>query len=69
MQHNHGELSAAVELRRLFPGITDNAKARECVRSIAGWRPVVSAAGQGGSSAASGLTAGHSPVGMSTSLP
>jgi hypothetical protein len=33
-----GELSAAIELRRLFPGITDNAKARECVRSIAGWK-------------------------------
>ena len=32
-----GELSAAVELRRLFPGITDNAKARECARVIAGW--------------------------------
>src|ERR1700722_5000052 len=26
------ELSAAVELRRLFPGVTDNAQARECVR-------------------------------------
>jgi hypothetical protein len=37
-----GELSAAVELRRLFPGITDNAKARECVRSIAGWQPLSS---------------------------
>jgi hypothetical protein len=36
----HGELSAAVELRRLFPGITDNAKARECARTIAGWRPL-----------------------------
>jgi hypothetical protein len=35
-----GELSAAIELRRRFPGITDNAKARECVRSIAGWRPL-----------------------------
>jgi hypothetical protein len=35
-----GELSAAVELRRLFPGITDNARARECARSIAGWRPL-----------------------------
>jgi hypothetical protein len=23
-----GELSAAIELRRLFPGVTDNAKAR-----------------------------------------
>jgi hypothetical protein len=33
-----GELSAAIELRRLFLGITDNAKARECVRSIAGWK-------------------------------
>jgi hypothetical protein len=26
-----GELSAAIELRRLFPGVTDTAKARECV--------------------------------------
>ncbi len=34
-----GELSAAVELRRLFPGITDNARARECVRIIVDWRP------------------------------
>jgi len=35
-----GELSAAIELRRRFPGITDNAKARECARSIAGWKPL-----------------------------
>jgi len=35
-----GEFSAAIELRRLFPGITDNAKARECAQAIAGWRPV-----------------------------
>ena len=35
-----GELSAAVELRRLFPGITDNAQARECARTIASWRPL-----------------------------
>jgi hypothetical protein len=35
-----GELSAAVEVRRLFPGITDLAKARECARSIAGWQPL-----------------------------
>jgi hypothetical protein len=35
-----GELSAAVELRRLFPGISDNDKARECARTIAGWRPL-----------------------------
>ena len=35
-----GELSAAVELRRLFPGITDNVQARECARTIAGWKPL-----------------------------
>jgi hypothetical protein len=37
---NDGELSAAIELRRRFPGIVDNAKARECARSIAGWTPL-----------------------------
>ena len=35
-----GEFSAAIELRQLFPGITDNAQARECVRRIAGWWPL-----------------------------
>jgi hypothetical protein len=35
-----GELSAAIELRRRFPGITDNAKARACARNIAGWKPL-----------------------------
>ena len=35
-----GELSAAVELRRLFPGVTDNAQARECARAIAAWKPL-----------------------------
>jgi hypothetical protein len=35
-----GEVSAAVELRRLFPGITDTAQARECARTIAGWKPL-----------------------------
>jgi hypothetical protein len=35
-----GELSAAVELRRIFPGIGDMAKARECARTIAGWTPL-----------------------------
>ena len=36
-----GELSAVVELRRLFPGVTDNAQARECVRTIfAAWKPL-----------------------------
>ena len=34
-----GDLSAVVELRRRFPGITDNAHARMCARSIAGWTP------------------------------
>jgi hypothetical protein len=35
-----GELSAAIELRRLFPGITNNRQARECARVIAGWMPL-----------------------------
>jgi hypothetical protein len=35
-----GEFAAAIELRRLFPGITDNTRARECARTIAGWRPL-----------------------------
>jgi hypothetical protein len=28
-------------LRRLFPGITDNEKARACAWTIAGWKPIV----------------------------
>jgi hypothetical protein len=35
-----GELSAAIEVRRRFPGITDNATAREHARTIAGWKPL-----------------------------
>ena len=35
-----GELSAAIEVRRRFLGITDNEKARQCARSIAGWAPL-----------------------------
>jgi hypothetical protein len=35
-----GELSAAIEVRRLFPGIADNATAREHARIIAGWQPL-----------------------------
>jgi hypothetical protein len=35
-----GEFAAAVELRRLFPGVTDNAQARECARTIAAWEPL-----------------------------
>lgn len=34
-----GEFAAAVELRRYFPGIADNAQARNCARIIAGWKP------------------------------
>ena len=41
-----GELSAAVEVRRLFPGITDNAEARACARTIAGWKPLPATACQ-----------------------
>ena len=33
-----GEFAAAIELRRRFPGIIDNRQARECVRTIAGWK-------------------------------
>jgi hypothetical protein len=36
---HEGELSAAIELRRLFPRVTDNTKAREYVRTIAGVAP------------------------------
>ena len=35
-----GELTAAIELRRLFPGIPDNAQARQHARTIAGWTPL-----------------------------
>jgi hypothetical protein len=35
-----GELSAAVELRRLFPLLADNENTRICARSIAGWQPL-----------------------------
>jgi hypothetical protein len=34
------EASAAIELRRFFPGITDDAQARACAQAIAGWRPL-----------------------------
>jgi hypothetical protein len=35
-----GEFAAAIELRRLFPGVTDNAEAWECARTIAAWKPL-----------------------------
>jgi hypothetical protein len=34
-----GELAAAVELRRLFPGLANNENTRICARTIAGWEP------------------------------
>ena len=37
--HEEGELSAIIELRQRFPGVTDHAQARACVRTIAGWQP------------------------------
>jgi len=38
--HERGEFAAAVEMRRLFPGIRDTEQARVCARTIAGWRPL-----------------------------
>jgi len=38
-----GEFAAAIELRRLFPLITDNGKAAEFARIIAGWQPIMPA--------------------------
>jgi hypothetical protein len=35
-----GELSAAIEVRRRFPGITGNEQARAQARVIAGWEPL-----------------------------
>ena len=37
--HTKGEWAAAVELRRLYPGIRDNKAALEAVRLILGWTP------------------------------
>jgi hypothetical protein len=35
-----GEGAAMTELRRLFPGISDVATARDCALTIAGWKPL-----------------------------
>ena len=35
-----GEFATAVELRRLFPGITDNVQARAWALTIAGLKPL-----------------------------
>ncbi len=39
--HEEGELSAIIELQQRFPGIADHAKARACVRTIAGWQQLL----------------------------
>jgi hypothetical protein len=49
-----GEFSAAVELRRWFAGITDNAQARECARTM---EAAAAATGEAGAEAAA-VTAG-----------
>jgi hypothetical protein len=35
-----GEFRGCGRAAALFPGITDNEQARECARTIAGWRPL-----------------------------
>ena len=42
-----GELSGMVELRRRFPGIADNARARLCLQVIMSWGPPAPAPEQG----------------------
>ena len=41
-----GELSASVELRRLFPGLANNENTRICARTIAGWTPIATDAAE-----------------------
>jgi hypothetical protein len=38
--HQGGDVAAAAELRRLFPLLANNAHARQCARTIAGWVPL-----------------------------
>ena len=40
---NGGELSGVIELRRHFPLITDNARARLCLQMIMSWAPITPA--------------------------
>jgi len=35
-----GQLSATIEVRRIFPGIPDNAAALRVALTVAGWEPV-----------------------------
>ena len=42
-----GELSGVVELRRRFPGIADNARARLCLEVIMSWEPPTPSPEQG----------------------
>ena len=54
-----GEFAAALELRRRFPGITDNAQARECARTIAGWKPLAAEASTQGAAVTSDRLTGN----------
>ena len=59
-----GELSGVVELRRRFPGIIDNARARLCLQTIMSWAPPAPAQDEGpdgtGSDSTSALRPEHS---------
>jgi hypothetical protein len=47
-----GELSAVVELRRLFPGLANNENTRACALSIASWTAEAGAKAQGNAATA-----------------
>jgi len=39
VHRERGEWAAVLELRRIYPAISDNAAAVQAVRRIVGWRP------------------------------
>ncbi len=49
--HEEGELSAIIELRQRFPGITDHAEARACARTISRLAGAARSAVPGGAAA------------------
>jgi hypothetical protein len=57
-----GELSAAVELRRRFPLLANNANALEWARTIAGWRPVPATPYPDSSNAGTKRLGQHGPI-------
>jgi hypothetical protein len=62
-----GEVSAAAELRRLFPAVTDTAQARACARTIAGWKPLSVPAAPG--AAGTPEETRYHPTGLIAALP